>query len=68
MATILDIAGKPLPSRKQSKRQLRAQDMRDLLKALIMLLIVIAGYFMFAPPSEATHATDAALERNTPAG
>jgi hypothetical protein len=68
MAIILDIAGKPLPPRNQSKRRLRAQDMRDLLKALIMLLIVIAGYFIFAPPIKATHSTDAALERNTPAG
>ncbi|MFN3452086.1 MAG: hypothetical protein ACK4ZE_07995 [Sphingorhabdus sp.] len=68
MATILDIAGKPLPSRKQSKRRLRAQDMRDLLKALMVLFIVIAGYFMFAPPGEATQATDAGNERNAPAG
>ncbi len=68
MATILDIAGKPLPSRKQSKRQLRAQDMRDLLKALIVLTIVIAGYFMFAPANQATQAADPDIERNMRAG
>ncbi len=68
MATILDIAGKPLPSRKQSKRRLRAQDMRDLLKALIVLSIVIAGYFMFAPASQATQATDTDIEQNMRAG
>lgn len=68
MANILDISGKPLPSRRRSKRRLRAQDMRDLLKVLIMLMMVIAGYFIFAPASEATRATDAGNERNMSAG
>lgn len=68
MATILDISGKPLPSRKRSKRRLRARDMRDLIKVLIVLMIVVAGYFMFAPASEATRASDTGIERNMPAG
>lgn len=68
MATILDIAGKPLPPRNQSKRRLRAQDMRDLLKVVIVLLIVILGYLTFAPNREAPQATDIALERNARAG
>jgi hypothetical protein len=68
MANILDIAGKPLPPRHASKRRLRAQHMRDLLKVLIVLMIVIAGYFIFAPAGEATRATNADIERNMPAG
>ena len=68
MANILDISGKPLPSRRRSKRRLRAQDMRDLLKVLIMLMMVIAGYFLFAPASEATRAPDADIARNMPEG
>ncbi len=68
MANILDISGKPLPSRRRSKRRLRAQDMRDLLKVLIMLMMVIAGYFLFAPAGEATRAPDADIARNMPEG
>jgi hypothetical protein len=68
MANILDISGKPLPPRHASKRRLRAQHMRDLLKVLIMLIIVITGYFLFAPAGEATRATNADIARNMPAG
>ena len=68
MVPILDIAGKPLPPRHASKRRLRAQHMRDLLKVLIVLMIVIAGYFIFAPAGEATRATNANIARNMPAG
>ena len=68
MANILDIAGKPLPPRHASKRRLRAQHMRDLLKVLIMLITVITGYFMFAPAGEATRATNADIARSMPAG
>ena len=68
MANILDISGKPLPSRRRSKRRLRSRDMRDLLKVLIMLMMVITGYFLFAPASEATRATNADIARNMPAG
>ena len=49
MANILDIAGKPLPPRNQSKSRLRAQDFRDLLKVMIVLALIIMGYFTFAP-------------------
>ena len=68
MVPILDISGKPLPPRHASKRRLRAQHMRDLLKVLIMLIIVITGYFLFAPAGEATRATNADIARNMPAG
>jgi hypothetical protein len=68
MANILDITGKPLPSRRRSKRRLRAQDMRDLLKVLIVLMLVITGYFLFAPAGEATRASDADVARNMPTG
>ena len=68
MVPILDISGKPLPSRRRSKRRLRARDMRDLLKVLIMLMMVITGYFLFAPANEATRATNADIARNMPAG
>ena len=68
MANILDISGKPLPPRHASKRRLRAQHMRDLLKVLIMLMMVVAGYFLFAPAGEATRATNAGIEQNMPAG
>jgi hypothetical protein len=53
MPTILDIAGKPLPPRNRIKRQLRAQDMRDILKILIVLCLVITGFFFFAPSRNA---------------
>ena len=68
MANILNISGKPLPPRHASKRRLRAQHMRDLLKVLIMLIIVITGYFLFAPAGEATRAINADIARNMPAG
>lgn len=68
MVPMLDIAGKPLPPRHASKRRFRAQHMRDLLKVLIMLMMVIAGYFIFAPAGEATRATNADIARNAPAG
>jgi hypothetical protein len=67
MANILDIAGKPLPARHGSKRRLRAQDIRDLLKVLIVLMIVVVGYFLFAPAGEAKRATNAGIEQNMPA-
>lgn len=68
MAIILDIAGKPLPPRNVSKRRLRAQATRDLLKALIMLFIVITGYFIFAPTRDAARATDIIVKQGARAG
>ena len=53
MATILDISGRPLPQRNRSKQKLRAQDMRDLSKVMVMLLLIITGYFLFAPARDA---------------
>lgn len=53
MATILDIAGRPLPARNASKKRMRAQDIRDLSKIFLMLLLIVAGYFLFAPTRNA---------------
>lgn len=53
MATILDIAGRPLPTRNASKKRMRAQDIRDLSKIFLMLLLIITGYFLFAPSRNA---------------
>jgi hypothetical protein len=53
MATILDIAGKPLPPRNRTKRRLRAQDLRDLVKILLVFSLIVIGYFMFAPSRDA---------------
>lgn len=53
MATILDIAGKPLPPRNRAKRALRVQDIRDILKIMFVLAIIISGFFVFAPSRDA---------------
>jgi Tfp pilus assembly protein PilX len=53
MATILDISGKPLPNRKRGKSRLKAQDARDLFKIVILLLLIIIGFFLFAPSRNA---------------
>ncbi len=53
MATILDISGKPLPPRNRSKQRLQTQDMRDLMKISIMFLLIVTGYFLFAPARDA---------------
>jgi hypothetical protein len=53
MPTILDIAGKPIPSRNRARRRLQTQDIRDLLKILSVILFVVAGYFAFAPERNA---------------
>lgn len=53
MPTILDIAGKPIPPRNHARRRLQTQDIRDLLKILAVVLLVIAGYFAFAPERNA---------------
>ena len=67
MAVILDIAGKPLPPRTQSKNRLRAQDMRDLLKALIMLSLIICGYLVFVPADAPAQSNQVAAQHNSPA-
>ena len=67
MAVILDIAGKPLPPRNQSKNRLRAQDMRDLFKALIMLSLIISGYIVFVPTDEPAQSSQVAAQHNSPA-
>lgn len=53
MATILDISGKPLPPRNRRRGRLKAQDARDLLKILIVLALILTGYFLFAPSRDA---------------
>lgn len=53
MATILDIAGKPLPARNASKKRMKAQDIRDLSKIFLMLLLIVIGYSLFTPSRNA---------------
>ncbi|WP_411291725.1 hypothetical protein [Sphingorhabdus sp.] len=68
MATILDIAGKPLPPRNQSKSRLRAQDFRDLLKVMIVLALIIMGYFTFAPNNGSAQSAQNTPQQITRAG
>jgi hypothetical protein len=68
MAIILDIAGKPLPSRNTSKKRLRAQALRDLLKVLIVLALIIMGYLLFAPTDGTPNAAQATSQQVTRAG
>lgn len=65
MATILDIAGRPLPQRNRSKQRLRAQDIRDLSKIMIVLLLIILGYFLFAPARDAAQEIRVAATQKT---
>ncbi len=53
MAVILDIAGNPMPPRKRRRNPAREQDVRDLSKILVMLLLIVTGYFTFAPETPA---------------
>ncbi len=53
MAVILDIAGNPMPSRKRRRNRAREQDIRDLSKIALMLLLIIVGFFLFAPSRDA---------------
>ena len=53
MATLLDIAGKPLPPRNRARRRLQQQDLRDLTKIFVVLLLIILGYFLVAPERDA---------------
>lgn len=64
MAEILDIAGKPMPPRNRSKQRLRAQDLRDISKIVVMLLLIIAGYFLFAPARDAARDIRAEASQN----
>ena len=53
MATLLDIAGKPLPPRNRAKRRLQQQDLRDLTKKFFVLVLLLLGYFLVAPERDA---------------
>jgi capsule polysaccharide export protein KpsE/RkpR len=64
MATILDIKGKPLPPRNRAKRRLRNQDIRDLLKIFIVLMLIVIGYFLFAPARDAAREIRVAAAEN----
>lgn len=68
MANILDIAGKPLPPRNQSKSRLRAQDFGDLLKVMIVLALFIMGYFTFAPNNGSAQSAQNTPQHITRAG
>lgn len=68
MAIILDIAGKPLPPRNKSKNRLRAQDLRDLFKMLIVLALIVLGYLLFAPTERPSRSADSAPQQSTREG
>jgi len=53
MATILDIAGKPIPPRNRAKGRLGGQDVRDILKIVLVMRLIIAGFFLFEPGRDA---------------
>lgn len=53
MAVILDIAGNPIPHRKRRKNPAREQDLRDLSKIVMMFMLIILGFFLFAPETAA---------------
>ncbi|WP_373475971.1 hypothetical protein [Sphingorhabdus sp.] len=53
MATLLDIAGKPFSQRNRAKRRLQQQDLRDLTKIFVVLLLIIFGYFLVVPERDA---------------
>ncbi len=53
MATLLDIAGKPFSSRNRAKRRLQQEDLRDLTKIFVVLLLIILGYFLSVPDRDA---------------
>lgn len=53
MAVILDIAGNPMPQRKRRKNPAREQDVRDLSKILMMLFLIVLGFFLFSPETAA---------------
>jgi hypothetical protein len=59
MATILDIAGKPIPARNRAKNRLRAEDIRDLLKVLLVVVMIVTGYLIFAPEHDAAAQAEA---------
>jgi hypothetical protein len=68
MAIILDIAGKPLHPRNNSKKRLRGQDLRDLLKILIILSLIILGYFVFVPGHDSNQSPQALSQQDPRAG
>lgn len=63
MATILDIAGKPIPPSNRAKRQLRAQDIRDILKIVMVMAIIITGFYLFAPSRDAAQEIRVATQK-----
>jgi hypothetical protein len=63
MATILDIAGKPIPARNKAKSRLRAEDIRDLLKVLLVVVLIVTGYLVFAPERNAAAQAKADTEQ-----
>lgn len=67
MATLLDIAGKPLPPRNRAKRRLQQEDLRDLTKILVVLLLIIFGYFLVVPERDAAAEIRVAASARGPA-
>jgi hypothetical protein len=50
MATILDIAGKPIPARNRAKNRL---------KVLLVVVMIVTGYLIFAPEHDAAAQAEA---------
>jgi hypothetical protein len=65
MAIISDIAGEPLPPRNRVKRELRSQDLRDIIKILLVMAIIITGFFLFAPSRDTAQDIRVAAKQKT---
>jgi len=68
MAIILDIAGKPLHPRNNSKKRLHGEDLRELLKILIIISLIILGYFVFVPGQDSNQSPQALYQQDPRAG
>jgi hypothetical protein len=67
MATLLDIVGKPFSPRNRAKRRLQKQDLRDVTKIVVVLLLIILGYFLVVPERDAAAGIGVVASAKAPA-